>query len=353
MKLIFKVSQTRTVYNGSSQVSERLKGISVSKTDPLVTVIVPVYNAGDNIHRCIDSLRSQTRKDFVALLINDGSTDDSLSTIQAVETQYPDTFRALTQENRGVCATRHRGIYEASTKYVMFVDNDDYLDVDYIETLVAGIEATDADIFITGYRRTTEKRTLFEVHAFDDSYTPYKINAPWARIFRRDLLLHDSVRFLETNLGEDVYFNLAAYKLARSIHCLDYIGYNWYSNSESVSNTKQIGLKEDCDPFILLNALDELYSDVKDNIPLFRYFIYRYAVWYLLFSGRDATHDRFTEVYHEVFPWLKEHNYNLNLSVFDPLIRSEKFVNRLALPVMSALDKLHLMPLFALLYCKK
>ena len=84
--------------------------------DKKVTIIVPVYNAEENIRFCLDSILNQTAKNFKVLLINDGSTDNSLKIINDYANKYPDIFKVLTQKNKGVVATRHRGIYEADTE---------------------------------------------------------------------------------------------------------------------------------------------------------------------------------------------------------------------------------------------
>ena len=101
--------------------------------DKRITIIVPVYNAGANIEHCVQSILKQTFKDFVVLLINDGSTDDSLKRINEYQTKYPDIFKVLTHENKGVVETRHRGLKEADTEYVMFMDNDDFIDDNYVK----------------------------------------------------------------------------------------------------------------------------------------------------------------------------------------------------------------------------
>ena len=104
--------------------------------DKKVTIIIPVYNAGANIEHCIQSILKQTSRDFKVLLINDGSTDDSLIRITEYANRYPDIFKVLTHENMGVVETRHRGIKEADTEYIMFMDNDDFIDNDYVENVI-------------------------------------------------------------------------------------------------------------------------------------------------------------------------------------------------------------------------
>ena len=141
-----------------------------------VTIIVPVYNAGKNIEHCVQSILKQTCKDFEVLLINNGSTDDSLERIQNYERQYPEIFKVLTHENSGVVETRHRGIRESKTEYIMFMDNDDFIDDDYIEVLLNEIETSNMDIVISGYRRPNFEKVFFTIPSMNDEWTKYKIN---------------------------------------------------------------------------------------------------------------------------------------------------------------------------------
>lgn len=315
-----------------------------------VTVIVPVYNAGKNIDHCVNSLLNQTSKNFKVLLINDGSKDDSLDRIKKVEKEHPDIFRVLDQENKGVVETRHRGIKESDTKYIMFMDNDDFIDSDYIEKLYNEIETSGMDIVISGYRRANFERVIFTVPSEDDEWTKYRITAPWARIFKRKFLVENDVKFLETYIGEDTYFNISAYQYTNKIKSINYIGYNWYYNNESVSNTKQKGLKKECDVLVVLKEIDKIVKDKNDK--LLNYFMVRHIVWYLLFSGKYASSERFVEEYNRLFEWLKKSNYKNKISIFSKKIKSEPINNRIYISIFLLLSKLNLIPLFAKIYCK-
>ena len=318
--------------------------------DKKVTIIIPVYNAGKNIDHCIKSILNQTSKDFKVLLINDGSTDDSLQRIINYANEYPEIFTVLDQKNSGVVETRHRGIREADTEYIMFMDNDDFIDPDYVEVLLNEIEKNNADIVITGYRRANFEKVLFTIPAYDDIWTRYRITAPWARIFRRDFIVKNNVSFLKTYIGEDTYFNLNAYLYTNNIKGLNYVGYNWYYNDESVSNVKQRGLKPECDVLIVLNEIDKLYKNKRDEY--LNYFMTRHIIWYLLFSGVDASPKRFNEEYKRLFKWLNEHNYKLSIPFYSKKIKSEPLRNRLIVSIFDKLSKLRLVGLFSRIYCK-
>lgn len=318
--------------------------------DKKVTIIVPVYNAEENIRFCLDSILNQTAKNFKVLLINDGSTDNSLKIINDYANKYPDIFKVLTQKNKGVVATRHRGIYEADTEYIMFLDNDDFIDKDYVEVHYNAIEKNKYDIVISGYRRATLTEAIFEIHAKNDEWTKYAINAPWARIYRRSLIIENNVKFLDTVIGEDTFFNLKCYIYTKKIRCIDYIGYNWFYNKESVSNSRQKGLRKECNLLVLMNNVYELYQNRMDD--LVQYFMIRHIIWYLLFSGASASPSRFMEEYERLFEWLKNKNIKLKINWFSKKIQSEPIKNRIIISIFYWLSKLKLVKIFSKLYCK-
>ena len=105
-----------------------------------VTIIIPVYNSAEYIGKCIESILNQTYHDYDILIVNDGSKDNSQQIINEYKEKYPNKITAIEQENKGVARTRNESIKRATGKYIMFMDNDDYLDKDYIETFVKEIE---------------------------------------------------------------------------------------------------------------------------------------------------------------------------------------------------------------------
>lgn len=101
-----------------------------------VTIIIPVYNSEKYIGKCLDSILNQTYTNFEILVVNDGSKDNSQKVIEEYQNKYPDKIIAINQENKGVSKTRNESIKKASGDYIMFIDNDDFLESDYIETFV-------------------------------------------------------------------------------------------------------------------------------------------------------------------------------------------------------------------------
>ena len=97
-----------------------------------ISIIVPVYNAEKYIGTCIDSILKQTYQNFELLLINDGSSDNSLEVLNQYS-KKDKRIRVIDQKNIGVAKTRNKGIQLARGEYIAFIDNDDYIDEDYLE----------------------------------------------------------------------------------------------------------------------------------------------------------------------------------------------------------------------------
>ncbi len=122
-----------------------------NKNLPLVSVVIPYYNRGDTIDDTLDSLVSQTFRNFEVIIVDDGSTDassvDKLNAIEAAK--YPATF--IRQKNQGVAATRNNGIKEAKGKYIVCLDSDDILEPTYLEKSVTVLETNPEYSITTTY----------------------------------------------------------------------------------------------------------------------------------------------------------------------------------------------------------
>ena len=151
-------------------------------------------------------------------------------------------------------------------------------------------------------------------------------------------------------MSEDVYFNIKVYEQNPSIKYIDYIGYNYYTNPNSISNTSHKGLSDDID---FLGFLDGLKSDSIKNKELHNYFLIRYTVWYLLYSGKDTCSNVFFDYYKKYFKWLKTNGIELknkNIKITGPKGEDKK-VGFIIFAFM-IMHKLRLVKAFSKLYCK-
>lgn len=106
--------------------------------NPLVSIIVPVYNAAKYLRRCVDSLLAQTYDPIEIILVDDGSTDGSAAICD--EYKKDARVRVIHQENHGASAARNAGLDAMCGEYVMFVDSDDYVSPEYVRKPVESIE---------------------------------------------------------------------------------------------------------------------------------------------------------------------------------------------------------------------
>lgn len=315
---------------------------------PAISVIIPVYNAQDGIKRCLDSLLNQSFNNFEIILLNDGSKDNSLNILKEYELKYS-FVRVIDKQNEGVAVTRNKGILLAEGEYTMFMDNDDFVDSDYIETFYQAIHEKKLDLVIGGYKRVNhDNQIIFSQDIQQSEWSKYIIMAPWAKIYRTEFLKTNNLEFFDYGIGEDIIFNLAAYKTTDKIGLLDYKGYNWYYNNQSVSNTSQRGFSPKIDILVLFSKILKLGKPTELEV----YYLKRYYVWYLLFSGRTSSNQEFIHQYIRIKEWLKENKLISTISPLSKKVQGERFQTKISLIVFLSLEKLRLVPLFAKIYCK-
>ena len=322
-----------------------------------VTVIIPVYNSEKYISKCLDSILNQSYDDYEILIVNDGSKDNSKRIVDEYKGKYPEKIIFYNQENKGVSITRNESIKKANGKYVMFVDNDDYLDSDYIEKYVNAIEEADYDIAIGGYRRITEKnKILQQVKLKDEEWSKLIVMAPWAKIYNKQFLIDNNITFLKNNLGEDVYFNLKAMFLCKNIKIIDYIGYNWFFNTASVSNTIQKNITELQVYELLNNCYEELKESklMEKNYEILKTYFTRYIIWLLYFSTKGLDKKTIYNEYDKLFKWLEQKfpDYKKNKMISFTKPKGERFNIRVFTKVFLIAHKLHIAKMFIYIYSK-
>lgn len=183
---------------------------SIKKKEIKVSVIVPVYNTGKYLERCLESIVFQTLNDIEIIIVNDGSVDNSA---KIIEKFLPDKrVIYIKQENKGQGAARNKGLGFAKGEYISFIDSDDYIDNDFLEKLYKAAERNEADIAASSIirkRETFEKwRILYEKTSVkEDLNEIFKaVNYPdqsyvWNKLYKKSFL--DSINF---KFEENVYY---------------------------------------------------------------------------------------------------------------------------------------------------
>ena len=185
---------------------------------PDISIIVPVYNSGKWLNRCIDSILAQTYADFEVLLINDGSTDNS----PAICDEYAardSRIRVFHKPNSGVSASRNLGISNSNGEYITFVDSDDWIDAEYLECLhdnIAGADLSICDFEVLGtterWRQKVQPGFVSSDNFVDFIMKTYPfcyLTAPWIKLFRKSIIDSHNILFNESlDTFEDTVFVL-------------------------------------------------------------------------------------------------------------------------------------------------
>ncbi len=197
----------------------------------MISVIVPIYNVEQYLEQCLLSIRQQTFADLQVIMVNDGSTDNSVAIADrfAVEDER---FVLIKQENKGQSAARNIGLTQAKGEYISFIDADDYIAPYFYEYLIDNI--SDADMVQIGYTRVDEVgKQLFS----KKPWHKYQFTTPWSKLFRKEVL--GGVSFLEGYIYEDVLFSLDIWKREPAIKMLNYTGYFYRTNPHSTTSRKR------------------------------------------------------------------------------------------------------------------
>lgn len=174
--------------------------------NPIISLVVPVYNVAGYLRPCLDSIERQTFDDFEVILINDGSTDGSLRILQ----EYVDRnehFTLIDQENKGLGEVRNVGIRHARGEYIAFVDSDDILRKDYLARMYSEMLKRDADIVCCEYKFQLENGFRFRIYPGMYAVSSQKKaisrlmrdvtlhHFSWNKLYRRSLFTENNIIF--------------------------------------------------------------------------------------------------------------------------------------------------------------
>lgn len=282
--------------------------------EPLVTVLVPVYNTEKYLGHCLDALAAQTLKDICFLCIDDGSTDSSPA-ILAKYAENDGRFNVITKPNSGYGSSMNIGLNTANSKYIGIVEPDDIPSVDMFEKLVELAEQTGADVVKSNYYEHKEGRPLKDdvlvenlssdlpfKQAFSPVEHPDVLNASasiWSGLYRKEYLDNEDIRFLETPGAsfQDTSFNLMALAGEKCM-ALTQEGYLHYRTDNSASSVKS-GEKVFyiCDEYEhvwdFLSKRPERYAQFAKHIAAIQFRGYCWNQWRLARKFREQFFNRF------------------------------------------------------------
>jgi glycosyltransferase involved in cell wall biosynthesis len=215
-----------------------------------ISVIIPVFNAEKYLEKCVQSVIDQMLTDIEIIIVNDGSSDDSLSILKKFA-QYDSRVKVISQENKGVSAARNKGLEIASGDWIAFADADDWLECDMLQKMYTAALAENADIVICnvtnicGNGLSERLQLTNEIINFknnrQEAFTKlmrFKYDyASWNKLYSATVVKQFRLSFSEgLRMYEDLLFNLCFWQYCKKGVVLSDCLYNYRTHPDSVMN---------------------------------------------------------------------------------------------------------------------
>lgn len=217
------------------------------KEEKLVTAIIPCYNVGMYVSKCLLSICGQSYRNLQIVAINDGSQDDTLDILERIK-QNDNRIEIINKKNEGVSSARNSGLEVARGEYVFFVDGDDYLAEDYVDYMLSLALMTKADMCVSKncFTQDNERQidtdiinVIDNVNATALLLSPRIIVGCWNKMFKKSFLDEYHLRFItDLYYGEGLYFITKAAQLANNIAVGERKVYYYRRNNEASATSK-------------------------------------------------------------------------------------------------------------------
>ena len=270
----------RSVKRALRRVARVVRTNSTSnRPEPLLSVIVPVYNVEKYLADCLESILAQSYRELQIILIDDGSPDNSIR-IARKFAKRDSRVQIVRQKNAGLGSARNKGLDRAKGDYITFVDSDDTIPAQAFSRMVNSLESTGSDLATGAFERLRDGKKIRPewvdlVHSQErlgvrlgefpqvlrDFYTPGKV-------FRRSLWVSNNLRFRERVLFEDQPIVTQAYVAAGTIDILKDVTYNWLIRSDGSSLSQSMYTEENVQSRKVATLLTEavLSKTVNSNV---------------------------------------------------------------------------------------
>ena len=239
----------------------------IVNSEPLFSVIVPVYKTEKYLPKCIDSILNQTYNDFELILVDDGSPD-SCPQICDKYAQSDSRIKVLHKKNGGVSSARNLGISVARGTYIWFVDSDDYIEPFSLQRLFDIQNSYNAELYVFNNRSVCELSTENINDFFRKYHFTYELGfGPCNKLYKRDVIIENHLQFdTQETIGEDLLFNINYYKAIFSSGVKDiyFVGEDYYhyvqrDNSATHSNFKYRVVQ-------IMGLFDKMEELLKDTL---------------------------------------------------------------------------------------
>lgn len=249
------------------------------KTNPLISIVIPVYNVKDYIRECIESVLDQTYTNLEVLIINDKTPDKSIEIIHDLASDRRINIINL-PNNLGLSGARNEGLHRANGEYVVFVDSDDKIKPQYIENLYKKAKSANADI-VRGSFRDFEGNVPdgwvadFEIlpmsgrKALDKLLMEGVSFAVWTTMYRTQFLKQHSLEFTQGILLEDGDFTTRAYMAASIVASINDANYMYRIRPGSILTSNNAQRMSDSEEIVIKKFI-KMYESSTDNVEKYQ-----------------------------------------------------------------------------------
>ena len=212
-----------------------------------LSIIIPVFNAENTLKRCLDSVLQQKDDELEIVVINDGSKDLSDEIMQEYKLRYPEIISYYKKQNTGVADTRNYGIAKAKGKYIMFLDSDDYIDIDLYSIIKQYIEKN-IELIKFKLQRVDENNNIiekvtgpiFEKTTGEEGFkylysSDVLLDSPCVYVMKKDIFIRNKLLFNVGTEHEDFGLIPFVIVLASSMISIDFYGYQYVQSNGSIT----------------------------------------------------------------------------------------------------------------------
>lgn len=305
-------------------------------TIPKVSIIIPFFNPGNLFNKCLNSAINQSLHDIEIICVNDGSTDDSLETLS----QFSDDNRLkiIHQENSGAGSARNKAIDIAKGEFILFLDADDWIELDACEKLYDHAKSLNSDIVLFDVtwhyeNKKTKKISYFSKNEFKEDYNTFTFDCHyvkdkmmrgilgviWSKFYKASLIKDNEIKFPSHKIYNDIEFHFKTMMLAKAISHFPESFYNYnYINQPSLQKSFRDTKYELCWFEVMMGIRD--FLNKNDLMNDFRKEFFNFFLSYSSLK-LDSINDEFKDLF---FIKLKYFFESLNLTRDDLTLLKKK-----------------------------
>ena len=246
------------------------------------SIIVPVYNVEKYLTKCLDSITNQNFRDIEIICVNDGSTDNSLQILKEYA-QKDRRIIVIDQENQGVSAARNRGLAVATGDYILFVDSDDWIELNACEIILQNLEEKNVDILFFEYRKISKnnkeyplKKTVTgdsDVFNFntklDYCFFNLDLRSVWGKVYKKSYINSLGKFSHNISFGEDTLFIIDKLLNNPRVKIIRDILYNYRDSEKSLTKISQEEQFQQLN--LLISEYDKIFNNNDNLLKLYSY----------------------------------------------------------------------------------